>query len=161
MIESKFVEVTDRDAKNIGVNWSSLQNYNLSVGPRAGNPLGTFDRSRGQTISDGVNGSNGNSLNNNNAVTTNNNTTNTNTQTSGSTQSNNITASNGVTTVTATTGTTGALNNNTTTTNGGGTTGNNNTTATSALNFINSIANTQTRIAPFRACSTQTNSSSC
>jgi len=32
MIESKFVEVTNRDAKDIGVNWSSLQNYQVGVG---------------------------------------------------------------------------------------------------------------------------------
>ena len=32
MIESKFVEVTNRDVKNIGVNWSSLQNYRVGVG---------------------------------------------------------------------------------------------------------------------------------
>lgn len=33
MIETKFVEVTDRDVKNIGVNWSSLDAYNISAGP--------------------------------------------------------------------------------------------------------------------------------
>ena len=32
MIESKFVEVTDRDIRNIGVNWASLQGQTLSVG---------------------------------------------------------------------------------------------------------------------------------
>jgi type IV pilus assembly protein PilQ len=33
MIETKFVEVTDRDVKNVGVNWSSLNGYELSAGP--------------------------------------------------------------------------------------------------------------------------------
>jgi type IV pilus assembly protein PilQ len=33
MIESKFVEVTTNDLKNIGVNWSSLNSYNVSAGP--------------------------------------------------------------------------------------------------------------------------------
>lgn len=33
MIESKFVEVTDRDMKNLGVNWSSLNGYGVSAGP--------------------------------------------------------------------------------------------------------------------------------
>lgn len=33
MIESKFVEVTDRDIKNLGVNWSSLNGYGVSAGP--------------------------------------------------------------------------------------------------------------------------------
>lgn len=32
MIESKFVEVTDRDVKDIGVNWASLSGYELGVG---------------------------------------------------------------------------------------------------------------------------------
>ncbi len=32
MIESKFVEVTDSNVKNIGVNWSSLQGYRVGVG---------------------------------------------------------------------------------------------------------------------------------
>jgi len=32
MIESKFVEVTNRDIKNIGVNWSSLNNYQVGAG---------------------------------------------------------------------------------------------------------------------------------
>jgi len=33
MIESKFVEVTDRNVKDIGVNWSSLSGVGLSAGP--------------------------------------------------------------------------------------------------------------------------------
>ena len=32
MIESKFVEVTNRDVKDIGINWASLQNYRIGVG---------------------------------------------------------------------------------------------------------------------------------
>lgn len=32
MIESKFVEVTNRDIRNIGVNWASLQNYQIGAG---------------------------------------------------------------------------------------------------------------------------------
>jgi type IV pilus assembly protein PilQ len=45
MIESKFVEVTDRDVRNIGVNWASLQGMQLGVG----NIQQTFQRSRDQT----------------------------------------------------------------------------------------------------------------
>jgi type IV pilus assembly protein PilQ len=33
MIETKFIEVTDSDSKNIGVNWSSLKGYDVSAGP--------------------------------------------------------------------------------------------------------------------------------
>jgi type II secretory pathway component HofQ len=60
MIESKFVEVTDSDVKNIGVNWSSLAAYQI----RAGNFSGGVDRTRSQTGTDGYtsnNGSNGTS----------------------------------------------------------------------------------------------------
>ncbi len=44
MIESKFVEVTDRDIRNIGVNWASLQGLQLGVG----GVNQTWDRGRGQ-----------------------------------------------------------------------------------------------------------------
>lgn len=50
MIESKFVEVTDRDVRNIGVNWASLQG--MSLGVHGINQ--TFNRSRGQTTNDGT-----------------------------------------------------------------------------------------------------------
>ena len=46
MIESKFVEVTDRDIRNIGVNWASLQGLQLGVG----GVNQTWDRGRGQTL---------------------------------------------------------------------------------------------------------------
>ncbi len=45
MIESKFVEVTDRDIRNIGVNWASLQGQTLSVG----NIKQTWMKNGGQT----------------------------------------------------------------------------------------------------------------
>jgi type II secretory pathway component GspD/PulD (secretin) len=59
MIETKFVEVTDRDVKNIGVNWASLQNFQVGVGSISQN----FTRSRGQTFNDGTNGTSGSSTN--------------------------------------------------------------------------------------------------
>jgi type IV pilus assembly protein PilQ len=33
MIESKFIEVTNSDTTNLGVNWSSLSSYSVSAGP--------------------------------------------------------------------------------------------------------------------------------
>lgn len=33
MIESKFIETTDRDLKNLGANWTSLNAYNIQAGP--------------------------------------------------------------------------------------------------------------------------------
>ena len=33
MIESKFIEVTNTDTKNLGVNWASLNGYSASAGP--------------------------------------------------------------------------------------------------------------------------------
>lgn len=55
MIESKFVEVTNADIKNIGINWASLNGMQLT----AGGLSQTFDRSRGQTRTDGFDSSNG------------------------------------------------------------------------------------------------------
>jgi type II secretory pathway component GspD/PulD (secretin) len=45
MIESKFIEVTDRDVSDIGVNWASLSGYELGVG----NLSRTYDSSGGNT----------------------------------------------------------------------------------------------------------------
>lgn len=45
MIESKFVEVTNRDVKNIGVNWASLSGYQVGVG----DIQQSFAKTRGQT----------------------------------------------------------------------------------------------------------------
>ncbi|HVU15718.1 MAG TPA: secretin N-terminal domain-containing protein [Candidatus Didemnitutus sp.] len=36
LIESKFIEVTDGDIRNLGVNWSSLSGYQLTAGPFTG-----------------------------------------------------------------------------------------------------------------------------
>lgn len=55
MIESKFVEVTDRDVRNLGVNWAGLQN--MTVG--ASKITQQFTRNRGQVFSDGTTGQQG------------------------------------------------------------------------------------------------------
>jgi type II secretory pathway component GspD/PulD (secretin) len=56
MIESKFVEVTDRDIRNIGVNWASLQGMQFGVG----NIGQTWTRNRDQTFSSGNGGTSSN-----------------------------------------------------------------------------------------------------
>lgn len=45
MIKSKFIEVTDRDVKNIGVNWTSLSGYQVGVSGIGRN----YDSTRGNT----------------------------------------------------------------------------------------------------------------
>lgn len=60
MIESQFVEVTDRDVRNIGVNWASLQGMQLGVGQMSH----TWDRNRGQTFNNGTNSSTNNTTTN-------------------------------------------------------------------------------------------------
>lgn len=42
MIESKFIEVSDTDIENIGINWSSLSGYGVSAGGTG--PEGSFQR---------------------------------------------------------------------------------------------------------------------
>ena len=53
MIESKFIEVTNTDSKNLGVNWASLSGYSAPAGP--------FQRewSRSRASSSGTTGSGG------------------------------------------------------------------------------------------------------
>ncbi len=133
MIESKFVEVTGSDVKNIGVNWSSLANYQVS----AGGLNGTFARGRDQTGSNGFNSNNTNNRNAVNGTSNVNSTANTNSQTSGSTSSNSVTSTNGTPTATSTTGTTGALNNSTTVT---GTLGTSATTTDTVDNVFNNLS---------------------
>jgi type II secretory pathway component GspD/PulD (secretin) len=72
MIESKFVEVTDRDIRNIGVNWASLQGLQLGVS----GVNQTWDRGRGQTLGNdvqitGVTGNGATSQNSNGTSNTN------------------------------------------------------------------------------------------
>ncbi len=130
MIESKFVEVTNSDIKNIGVNWSSL-GTGVTLG--AGNLTQTFNSSGNQTTGNGSNFNNtiGSSGTNGNTTVT------TIGQNNGTTTSNSVTSTNGTPTSTSTTGTTGGLNNSTTTTGNNGVTDTLNTT----LNLLNSVAN--------------------
>jgi type II secretory pathway component GspD/PulD (secretin) len=51
MLESKFIEVTDRDIRNIGINWASLQGVQIGAGGLVQN----FNRARGQTFGDSAN----------------------------------------------------------------------------------------------------------
>src|SRR5688572_30915875 len=67
MIETKFVEVTDRDVRNIGVNWASLQGMQVGVGQIQS----TWVRSRGQSNSDGSTSNiGGNFIGSSNSTTT-------------------------------------------------------------------------------------------
>lgn len=120
MIESKFVEVTNSDVKNLGVNWSSLDGYQISAGSLGGR----LSRERSQTGSDGSTANNGANRTTTDARSTTGTISNTNAQSSGSTNSGSVSASNGTTTSTSTTGTNGTLSNSatgsdTSTTNGG------------------------------------------
>jgi type II secretory pathway component GspD/PulD (secretin) len=104
MIESKFVEVTDRDVRNIGINWASLQGMTLGVS----NINQVWTRSRTQDFTNGNSSNttgnsglqNSNSINSNNSNSSNN-TTNASSGTSGST-SNTTTSGSTLTPITQT-----------------------------------------------------------
>jgi type IV pilus assembly protein PilQ len=149
MIETKFIEVTDSDVKNLGVNWSSLANFQLS----AGNLGGTLTRDRSQTGSGGFNNTDGTTRTSTDGTTrtstigsTNSNiTTNTAGQNSGSTNASSVTSANGTPTSTSTTGSTGGITNATTTTGSTGSTndvsnGINNALTTGASAAFNNLA---------------------
>lgn len=151
MIESKFVEVSGSDVKNIGVNWSSLANYQLSAGQLGGD----FTRTRGQTGTSGIDSTNTNSRNSINGTDNSSIATSTNSQTGGSTNSNTVTSTNGTPTSTSTTGTTGGLtsSNGVTTTNGttSTTTDTNDSTLTNLLSLVNDVGTTRSLNAVFSA----------
>lgn len=75
MIESKFVEVTDRNQKNLGINWSSLSSYQVTAGPFDRN----FARNRGGDTTSGTTSAatdnQGTDFDNTNGTTTNTQTT--------------------------------------------------------------------------------------
>jgi type II secretory pathway component GspD/PulD (secretin) len=137
MIESKFVEVTDSDVKNIGVNWASLAAYQIGVGGLNG----TVSRTRDQTGSDGFNANSGRTINDSRGTTNTATTTTNNGQTSGSTNTSSVTSANGTPTSTSTTGTNGSLINGTTTTNTNGTNNALTDTLTDAFNKVASLVN--------------------
>jgi type IV pilus assembly protein PilQ len=74
MIESKFVEITNNDVRNLGVNWSSLSSYSVTATPGSGG-IYTYTNTYGSGLSNsnsvqnGTNSSNG--TNANNTTTTN------------------------------------------------------------------------------------------
>jgi type IV pilus assembly protein PilQ len=138
MIETKFVEVTDRDVKNIGVNWSSLSGYSVAAGPLQG----TFERNRGQTGSNGFTNNNGTTGNSTNSTTAGVSSNNTAGQTSGSTTSGSVTSTNGTPTSTSTTGSTGGITTNNTSTTTSGVTSGVTAGSTNAFNLLQSLTNT-------------------
>lgn len=140
MIESKFVEVTDSDVKNLGVNWASLANYRIGVGEIGG----TTERTRGQSGSDGFTRNDGTLVNNIRGI--NNSTTNASAsgQTTGSTTSTTISSTNGTPTSTSSTGTTGALTANSTVSTSLGNTETGSNTLNNAYNLLSSLTNTDT-----------------
>ncbi len=138
MIESKFVEVTDSDVKNIGVNWASLANYQIS----AGQLTGGLTRDRSQAGTSSIDASQGTGRTGSNGTNASNTTTVSGGQNSGSTNTSSVTSTGGTPTSTSTTGTNGSLTNGTTTTNTNGTTDTLTNTITDTFNRVASLVNT-------------------
>jgi len=119
MIESKFIEVTDGDVRNLGVKWASMEGVTLgSTGMQK-----SYDQNRSQGFSNGNNGSSTNGSSSG--------TTTTGSQASNSSANNTVTVNNGAATSTGTT-TSGA-----TLANGSSSTGS--TTSSDLLNQLSSL----------------------
>jgi type IV pilus assembly protein PilQ len=140
MIETKFIEVTDSDVKNLGVNWSSLDNFKIGVKGDDKGVVGSLQRTRNQVGSGGFNGSNGSSLTDTRGTTRSGSTGTTSestnssgsNQSSGSNNTSSVTSTGGVVTPTSTTGTTGSL----------GTTGSSSSTTGSTNSVTDGVNNT-------------------
>lgn len=144
MIESKFVEVTDGDVRNIGVNWASLKGYGVAVGGDEKNQVGTYSRLQGQDRSNDVRNNSGTASGSSNGTNSGTSRGTTNTQNSGTTSSSGVTTSNGVATSTSATNLNAGLSANTTTGTTSGTTSGTNSSSSEALNLLNSLTNTGT-----------------
>ena len=141
MIESKFVEVTDRDIRNIGVNWASLSGVNLGVS----GINQTVSRNRGQTFSNGGGVNQSENMTSGGATSTST-TTNTGAASTSTTQSNSgtqlaVNAVTGLPTVVpvASTGTTTSTSNPSSQTNSTNVITGPTDTLTTALNSLNSL----------------------
>jgi type IV pilus assembly protein PilQ len=64
MIESKFIEASDRDLSNIGINWASLNGYGVQAGPFTQSNTSTYGRSNDFNASNGVSNTNSNTASN-------------------------------------------------------------------------------------------------
>lgn len=58
MIESKFIEINDEDRSDLGVNWASLQSYQLTAGPFNRDYQAESGRESDNSISQGIDRSN-------------------------------------------------------------------------------------------------------
>jgi type II secretory pathway component GspD/PulD (secretin) len=128
MIESKFIEVTDRDVKNLGVKWNSLNGYQISAGPFNQ----TFNRSRTGGYNNGTDLSNGSSNGSSGGTNASTNSTNS----VGSSNRSEVSSTNGAINSTSSTGTTGILDN----TASNGTFADTTNSLTNALNSFQSLA---------------------
>ncbi len=132
MIESKFVEVTNSDVKNLGVNWSSLANYQVS----AGGLSGAFSRGRNQDGSNNAQASGNNATDSTQTVRTQGIAT----QNSEASNLSTVSSLNGSPRSESETITRGEQQSNSITNSDGLA----NTAAASAMNFINAVTNADT-----------------
>lgn len=137
VIESKFVEVSGSDVKNIGVNWSSLNNYRLNATDLSSRL--TRDRNQVLTDTNTTEGSVGSRTQRSSLVSTQNDVIGS--QSSGSSSANNVTSTNGVPTVGSTTATTGNISSNTTQTNRNGSSVTSDNDITSRLSDLFEVRN--------------------
>ena len=104
MIESKFVEISNNDIKNIGVNWSSLSGFGITANPGTSG-LYPSTNNYGNTVSNGVTGTSGNSSGTSTGNNSGTNGSNATSLTNGSTNSTTSTTTNGTPSNVSSTGT--------------------------------------------------------
>jgi type IV pilus assembly protein PilQ len=108
MIESKFVEISNNDIKNIGVNWSSLSGFAVTANPGS-TGIYQYQNQYGNNTSNGYNNTSGNTTGTTTGNSSATNGSNQTTLTSGSNNSTSNTTTNGTPTNTSTTGTNSGL----------------------------------------------------
>lgn len=136
MIESKFVEISNTDVKNIGVNWSSLSGYTVT----AGNLTNSYNRSQGSTSNTGSSGNNTTVVSGNQTASTGSATSVAVTQSTTAGASSSVGSVNGTVTSSSNTGTSSATGGNSTTTDSSSTGTTAGTATSNASGFFNDIA---------------------
>lgn len=108
MIETKFIEVTDSDVKNVGVNWASLGGYNIGALPSA-----TRDRQRSREMEGQIDNVRSNNNSTDNATLNRTSAETTAVGSNGASNTNGVTTTNGTPTATSTTNNTATFTNGT------------------------------------------------
>ena len=141
MIESKFIEVTDRDLRDLGVKWSSLQNFKVGVRGTDKGDFATYNKTTGNSNSNDTTNSVSSGLNNNSSTSAGTNSASGTNSATNSGTSSSLTSTNGTLSNIAGSNASSSLGSNASDGVTSGTTSNSTATGASALSALQGLTN--------------------